>query len=423
MVFFCIECGVECKDNFKFCPRCGTNLTQAKSAAFGGGARFSEGKLPANQVPPGSSSATWNLSGQVPFSLTARIRTTEEKGAIAAKCFPSGLWKNGGEGGQGKMLFLRGGVVCFDIGWVGCVVGKTRVSDGRDHQVGVKFEGGKYKVLVDGCVDGVGLHAVPDHPETVINIGRKIGHRVGSDDMAPDFSGNLANVEYRGPAAKVEDDWSEVVVPVATAVGTEAISLRSLNLYGSTCTVDGCNTRTSGVTPRELGGAIDLAPSGVASQSTDHSQGMNASQAIRGNFASRKGFQSAGSYSHTASRDDLPFWEVKLQKESTCQEVHVYGRPGYGRRLTGVKVVFLDSSRSPLFEKIVENSERREAFKLKPTPPIAGVRIVRLEKVNPHAGGDEKTFNINAVQVFGSEQLVAAAVANTAVIESRRKVP
>ena len=404
MVFFCHLCGLKCEDTFKFCPRCGNNLTEAKAIAFGKG-KGTVSKLPAAAASQSPSASSWDLSGQVPFTLTARIRTSKERGSIAAKCFPSGLWKNGGHEGQGKMLFLRKGVVCFDIGWVGCVVGRTRVDDGRNHQVGVKFEDGKYKVLVDGHVDGEGLHAVGDHPDTVINIGRMIGHHIGSDDMAPDFSGNLTDVEYRGPAEKLEDEY-EIVVPVATAVGdsvvSTAVSLRSFNLSESTCTVEGCKTPTSGTAPRDFGGAIDLTFDGTASQSTNYGQGMTASQAIRGSFASTRGFGGAGSYSHTAQRDDLPFWEVKLKRESACQEIRVYGRPGYARRLTGVKVMLLDSSRSPLLEKIVENSEHHEGFKLKLTHPIAGVRIVRLEKVNRQAGGDDKTFNLNAVQVFGS---------------------
>ena len=200
MPFFCTECGLKCEDDHKFCARCGTNLSEAKQSISMGNRGGSE-KMPAKRA----SAASWNLSGEVPFSLTARISTSKERGTIAAKCFSDGLWKNGGSAGQGKMLFLRNGVVCFDIGWVGCVTGRTHVSDGKVHLVGVKFEDGRYKVLVDGRVDGEGLHAVPDNSETAINIGTRIGHHVASDDMAPDFSGDLTNVEYRGPA-EIEDE-------------------------------------------------------------------------------------------------------------------------------------------------------------------------------------------------------------------------
>jgi hypothetical protein len=79
----------------------------------------------------------------------------------------------------------------------------------------------------------------------------------------------------------------------------------------------------------------------------------------------------------------------------------VYGRPGFSRRLVGIKIVFLDSNRSPLLEKVFPNQGCHGAFKLRLTNPIASVRIVRLEKTNPNAGGDEKTFNLNGVQVFG----------------------
>mmetsp|Transcript_15555 Transcript_15555/g.32054 ORF Transcript_15555/g.32054 Transcript_15555/m.32054 type:complete len:400 (+) Transcript_15555:26-1225(+) len=397
MSFYCCECGIKASFEWKFCAKCGNNLSASKKALSGQQKRPS----PARSHQGGS----WDLSGDSAFILTARIKSSFDAGMIAAKCFPGGLWKNGGDEGQGKMLFLRGGRLCFDIGWVGCVTGRTRVSDGRSHVVAVKFEDGTYKVLVDGIVDGSGLYAVKDHPGTVINVGKKIGHHVGSEDMAPDFRGEIDSVQYNSSS---EEDEFEVVmpsesVPVAKEVQaiSEAMSMRTFNLSESTCTITGCRTRTSGKAPTELGGASDLAQKGKAYQSSNYNREMKAANANRGNFDSSKGFGGSGTYSHTSSNDRQPYWGVNLLNESTVQEVHVYGRPGFARRLTGVRVIFLGNDGTPLLVKEFENSNRDEAFKLHLTNHLAGVKAVRLEKMNPNAGGDEKTFNLNVVQVFG----------------------
>ena len=100
--------------------------------------------------------------------LSAKIKTEQMDGTIAGLTFANGLWKDGGVDGQGKLLFLRDGRVCFDIGWVGCACGNIRVNDDEQHTVGVRFTKlkGKYEVLVDGEVDAISeFGAVADHPD------------------------------------------------------------------------------------------------------------------------------------------------------------------------------------------------------------------------------------------------------------------
>jgi len=148
-----------------------------------------------------------DMSGIEPFKLTARIETTQKAGTIAAKAFtesghPGGLWKSGGGGGQGKILFLRDGKVCFDIGWVGVVCGTTDVNDGAEHEVGVEFASGQYHVLVEGNRENAGLRTVEDHPDLVFMIGDSVGHLNRAGDMAPRFQGKITDVRYNGMAVE-----------------------------------------------------------------------------------------------------------------------------------------------------------------------------------------------------------------------------
>ena len=149
-----------------------------------------------------ASTSSWDLSGAVPFVLSARVRTTQASGTILAKAFPDGRWRNGGGAGQAKLLFLRGGRVCFDIGWVGSITGSTQVNDGDWHDVALRFNAalGVYQVLLDGAVDGAGLNAMSDHPDLCVYSRIPVGHRVSdgvaNGDMASRFEGDIEDLTY-----------------------------------------------------------------------------------------------------------------------------------------------------------------------------------------------------------------------------------
>ncbi|GMH96860.1 hypothetical protein TrVE_jg14171 [Triparma verrucosa] len=178
------------------------------------------------------SKVSWDLSGQTPFTLECEIETSADAATIIAKPFHNGLWRNGGGQGQGKMLFLRGGRVNFDIGWVGCMNGRTNVSDNLRHKVALKFNKrrNKYEIYVDNKLDGDGLQSVPDHPETSVILGLSIDHQVNpqpnNGDMAPSFPNRLTNIHNvwysadgtRPPheAAPCSDSKSEQDLPVLT---------------------------------------------------------------------------------------------------------------------------------------------------------------------------------------------------------------
>ena len=84
------------------------------------------------------------------YSVTARIKT-EKGGSIFAKTANEPEWVP-----DGKTFFVRGGRLCFDIGWVGAVQSGTPVADGKWHDVAMTFEQktGVVRLFVDGKEDG-----------------------------------------------------------------------------------------------------------------------------------------------------------------------------------------------------------------------------------------------------------------------------
>jgi len=147
----------------------------------------------------------WDLSGGQDFKLQARIKTTSAGGTIVGKAFADGLWRSGGGSGQGKMVFLRGGKVGMDIGWVGYFSCNKKVNDGQWHDVALKFvkaEGNQYQLFVDDMKTPCsrGLRAIPDNADTSVVIGTAVGHQVANGkangDMAPDLKGEVTDVSY-----------------------------------------------------------------------------------------------------------------------------------------------------------------------------------------------------------------------------------
>jgi len=80
------------------------------------------------------------------FTVTARLRT-KQGGTIFARTTPGPKWVPGGQ-----VLFVRGGRLCYDIGWVGVVQSNVKLDDGNWHDVAVVFddETGAATLLVDG---------------------------------------------------------------------------------------------------------------------------------------------------------------------------------------------------------------------------------------------------------------------------------
>ncbi|MEL6104955.1 MAG: DUF6797 domain-containing protein [Planctomycetota bacterium] len=128
------------------------------------------------------------------FTLTATVQTKQD-GSIFAKTTPEGPWVP-----NGKTLFIRGGRLCYDIGWVGVVQSRQRINDGEEHAVAVRYvaDEGLVSLFVDGRPSGSGelkpRDAVDDH------IAR-IGYT--SENFPREqfrFKGRLSDVRFFGSA-------------------------------------------------------------------------------------------------------------------------------------------------------------------------------------------------------------------------------
>ncbi|WP_166830934.1 DUF6797 domain-containing protein [Thalassoroseus pseudoceratinae] len=80
------------------------------------------------------------------FTITASIKTKHD-GVIVANTTPGPKWVP-----NGTVLFLRGGRLCYDIGWVGVVESRRKIADGQWHRVAVSWDA--ETELVQLFVDG-----------------------------------------------------------------------------------------------------------------------------------------------------------------------------------------------------------------------------------------------------------------------------
>lgn len=110
------------------------------------------------------------------FTITARIKT-KKGGSIFAKAVESDRWQP-----DGKVFFVRGGRLVYDIGWVGAVQSSVRVNDGKWHDVAMSWshESSEVRLFVDGKPAGRGrLRPKSKQTSQVVRLG--FG--------APDFPG------------------------------------------------------------------------------------------------------------------------------------------------------------------------------------------------------------------------------------------
>lgn len=125
--------------------------------------------------------------GEQPFTLQARFKTRHALGGtIAAKCPPAGQWAP-----KARALFIRGGRVTYDIGWVGAISGRTRVDDNQWHDVVLTRRGANVELWVDGKLDARKRDfAAPEVPGHVFKIG------AANTNFAFDFRGLIAHLNY-----------------------------------------------------------------------------------------------------------------------------------------------------------------------------------------------------------------------------------
>jgi hypothetical protein len=127
------------------------------------------------------------------FTVCAWIKT-KSGGTIFAKTVPDSKWVPGG-----KSLFVGGGRLTYDIGWVGAVRGPSRVADGRWRHVAISGSS-PIRIYVDGKLDVEGrLDARPDPAKSVFKVGYT------SPNFAPQFKGLIDDVRVYGRVLAEKD--------------------------------------------------------------------------------------------------------------------------------------------------------------------------------------------------------------------------
>ena len=156
------------------------------------------------------------------FTFAAWINTRAD-GSIFAVTTPGDQWVR-----DGWALFLRGGRLTFDVGWVGAVAGSSTVTDGQWHHVAMTWsrEVGLVTLSVDGRVDGTGKlrprrplatpvarvgFAAPNFPESPWFRGRLDGLRL--------YGRTLSNTEVAALAGQTPRDE---VLATALVGGSDA---------------------------------------------------------------------------------------------------------------------------------------------------------------------------------------------------------
>ncbi|MBI1313382.1 heme-binding protein [bacterium] len=125
------------------------------------------------------------------FSITARIQT-KQGGTIFSRTEAAPKWIPGG-----TTFFVRGGRLCFDIGWVGVVTSSQSVNDGKPHDVALVWSAKDQtaRLFVDEKAAGGGRlkNDKPAGPDRVARIGF-----TNSNFPAPQslFDGSLTDVRF-----------------------------------------------------------------------------------------------------------------------------------------------------------------------------------------------------------------------------------
>jgi glucose/arabinose dehydrogenase len=104
--------------------------------------------------------------GESDWAIAARFRTTEN-GTLVSRCPPFGEWAP-----DAKALFLRGGRLVYDIGWVGAISSKNAFNDGNWHTVVLRNSEGGASMWVDGELEAERSDfSAPDQAEFTFKVG------------------------------------------------------------------------------------------------------------------------------------------------------------------------------------------------------------------------------------------------------------
>ncbi len=130
----------------------------------------------------------FDLSGR-DFTIAARIKT-RRGGTVFAKTDAGPEWVP-----DAKALFVRGGRLVYDIGWVGSVDSKVRVADGRWHDVALTWdhETGRVALFVDGKADSVSTLKPKGAAEDQVV---RLGYAAPDFPNPSGFRGQMAEVRF-----------------------------------------------------------------------------------------------------------------------------------------------------------------------------------------------------------------------------------
>jgi putative heme-binding domain-containing protein len=81
-------------------------------------------------------------------SRTLLVRFRGQEGTLVASTPKNGIWKP-----DGKTLFVRGGRLVYDIGWVGAIASSTNVADGQWHTAALVVKKNETRLYVDGKLE------------------------------------------------------------------------------------------------------------------------------------------------------------------------------------------------------------------------------------------------------------------------------
>ena len=170
---------------------------------------------------------------QADYTICARIKTTND-GTILSKTAPTDTWVP-----NGKTLFLRGGKLAFDIGWVGVVTSGRSVSDGAWHEVAMTYEhqSGRVRLFIDGLLDAE--KSLKPRDEVQGHVVR-LGYTAADFPEEPLFRGQMSGVWFYRRALSEEElaRMAETGRPAAGLVagwqsdGVDADTLRDATGHG-----------------------------------------------------------------------------------------------------------------------------------------------------------------------------------------------
>lgn len=147
--------------------------------------------LTGHEVPESATGSTFESANKAlrcdgDYTVSATFRTTGN-GTLFSKCNAEGEWTP-----RAKALFLRGGRLVYDIGWVGAMSGGPKLNDGEFHHAVLIVEDGNVEMFVDGkSVARKKSFRADDVDGQVFKIGK------AASDFGGDFSGGtIENVRY-----------------------------------------------------------------------------------------------------------------------------------------------------------------------------------------------------------------------------------